>query len=124
MYAPTKGVVIYAQNNSSAGNTVVIDTGLKISEYSDFTICVVYMHLNSISVSVGEEVEPPKEGETPKEVGISGNTGDTGDPEKPYPHHLHYGIFLKNSNMQADYWNSYPLNPELFFTSVGYHPEQ
>lgn len=72
IYSVASGVVTIAQYSKSAGNYVTVSHGNGVTS--------VYMHMSSISVSVGQKVS---QGTV---VGISGNTGNSTGP------HLHFGI--------------------------------
>jgi biotin carboxyl carrier protein len=79
--APNSGMVRLAEHLLSGGNTVIIDHGLNISS--------TYMHLNTIDVTVGEEV---KRGQ---QLGTVGMTGYANGP------HLHWEVNI----------GQFPVNP-------------
>jgi|GEM_PF-4634821 len=96
---------------AEAGNYVVIETNITAFENPNYKVCIVYMHLHSADMSkVDTEVS------TSDCLGTTGWTGLSSANNS----HLHYGIFLKNSDMSATNWNTYPLSPLLFFESSGY----
>lgn len=72
IYSAVKGTVILAQYSSSAGNWV------KVQTESGWT--VIMMHMDSLAVSAGQEVE---QGDF---LGYSGNTGNSTGP------HLHLEV--------------------------------
>ena len=67
---------------------------------------MVYMHLDSVSVTSGKVTAGQK-------IGVSGDTGEVDGA------HLHYGVYLNiASNNYAH--NTHPLNPLLFVTPQYY----
>ena len=80
----------------------MIDTGIQAYGAPSYTVCIVYMHMNWVDVSLTSV-------ESGDYLGTSGSSG-TSSP------HLHYGIFLKSSDMSATDWNAYPLHPLMFYT--------
>lgn len=83
--AANSGLVRLAESLLSGGNTIIIDHGLDISS--------TYMHLQTIDVEVGEQVE---RGEI---IGTNGMTGYATGP------HLHWEVNIGQT----------PVNPEQLF---------
>lgn len=70
--AAADGVVIIAQNSSSAGNYVSVSHGNGVT--------TVYMHMSYLTVSPGETVYQGQQ------LGVTGSTGNSSGP------HLHFGV--------------------------------
>ena len=88
--APQRGQVAFASELFFAGNTVILDHGLGL-----FTL---YGHLESISVSLGDVVEP---GAT---LGRVGSTGRATGP------HLHWGMSVNAARVNPLGILRLPLN--------------
>lgn len=101
LFATYGGMVVDAGYNSEIGNYVKIRTTEKAYENSDYDICVVYMHLQSIEVqkyqcvSIGDK------------IGVSGNTPN-------FAPHLHYGVFLNKYNETDFSTIEFPLETHWF----------
>ncbi|WP_054859902.1 peptidoglycan DD-metalloendopeptidase family protein [Gracilibacillus sp. JCM 18860] len=76
MHAAASGVVTRANYSSSYGNVVYI-------YHTALDLTTVYAHLNSISVSAGQNVSQGQ-----KIGGMGGNTGDS------YGSHLHFEVHI------------------------------
>jgi hypothetical protein len=84
VYAPAAGTIVIAEPLTVRGNAVIIDHGLGI--YSG------YYHLSSLSVAVGDHVEPGQQ------VGAVGTTGfSTGN-------HLHWDFLVAGQWVDALAW--------------------
>jgi len=79
IHATQRGRVVLAENLFFSGNTVVIDHGLGVYTY--------YGHMESIAVSVGDEVEKSS---------ILGKVGATGRVTGP---HLHWGLTVNQARV-------------------------
>ncbi len=79
VYAANSGIVRFAENLETSGNTIIIDHGSGIFS--------LYLHLSEIGGKVGEFVE---HGQT---IGLSGNTGYSIAP------HLHFSIKINGSSV-------------------------
>ncbi len=132
LYSPIGGKVIYAAATGddedsydgylNAGNVIVINTGLQLSENSEYFICIVYMHMTDVNMDLWSETNTDIDDcETVTSGQWLGTSGDTGGD---YDQHLHYGIFLLKETeigrANATKWNDFPLNPLLFFIPIGY----
>ena len=119
LYAPSSGRVAFVRSTvaSTAGLYIVIETDYYAFD-STQKIYIVYMHMDSISVSVGDRVDQLSK------VGQSGNT--TTSDEKNY--HLHCGIFVAQAGLtnfyslthQTSLWNITPINPLHFYEPESY----
>ncbi len=82
IYSVNDGKVVFAENLSNYGKTVVVDHGLDIFS--------MYLHLDKFNVSVGDIV---KRGQA---IGLSGETGYASGP------HLHFSMRVGSSNSRVD----------------------
>lgn len=93
LYSCIDGEVIESRTDIGYGNYVKIENN---------KCGVLYAHLESLGIAVGESV---KAGQL---IGLSGNTGNSTGP------HLHFGVFPKPRN-RANGYNGFidPLDPNL-----------
>ena len=120
---PIEGTVAFVNStlSSSAGRYVVIETA-DCYEYGSTEdnpgrkIYIIYMHLKSISVQEGDQVD------VGSLIGVSGRSGQT---EKSHDPHLHYGVFLAEAGLRDEFatfkpWNktkeyNTAIDPLMFF---------
>lgn len=93
VYAMADGTVTYAGNNGGRGNTITISHGLNAE---GLEVQTEYLHMSSLSVSVGDTVQMGQV------IGVSGNTGVGSGP------HLDFRIAVNNV-----YYNFYRAFPDL-----------
>jgi len=106
LYAPAGGTVVDTGSSSTMGFYIKIDTHISIYDGSAYTICIIYMHMDSISVTKGTIIAAGDK------VGVSGDTGSGGP-------HLHYQVFLRKDGQNYAI-NRNPINPLLFISPQYY----
>ena len=87
-----ENTIVYAQWNGVVSNVYSTETGGNIVEISHGPdMKTIYMHLNSISVKIGQEVS---------QYSVIGKSGNTGISDEP---HLHFGVFLDGEYINPIY---------------------
>lgn len=122
LYSPVDGEVIFVKNadSSNAGKYVVIRTNLKLYADSSKYLYIAYLHMDNVTVSVGDDVysfsrarklsEEQSVEMTTFSVGKSGSTGNVNP-------HLHYIVFWgpENVTSPSSIWGNNSIDPIMFY---------